>query len=133
MTFYRGSRHGVRLSFGGQNSRSAPPCQQQYCGNLKKHTRHITHRRNSLFFCDAQLTISHAPTGNQNFSRLDLTQIQPATHDNLYISTCPVICLQILAAMQAAPKPLSILTTAIPGAQLLSMPRSAAMPPRPVP
>ena len=37
------------------------------------------------------------------------------------------------AAMQAAPKPLSILTTASPGAQLLSMPRSAENPPAPVP
>jgi hypothetical protein len=33
-------------------------------------------------------------------------------------------------AMQPAPKPLSMLTTATPFAQLLSMPRSAAMPPK---
>jgi len=38
--------------------------------------------------------------------------------------------LLMASAMHAAPKPLSILTTATPGAQLLSIPRRAAMPPK---
>ncbi len=36
----------------------------------------------------------------------------------------------IASAIHAAPKPLSILTTATPGEQLFSIPRSAAMPPK---
>lgn len=39
--------------------------------------------------------------------------------------------LQFMAsAMHAAPKPLSMLTTATPGAQLFNMPSRAAMPPK---
>ncbi len=41
--------------------------------------------------------------------------------------------LLMAAAMQAAPNPLSILTTARPGAQLLSIPSRAEKPPAPVP
>ena len=37
------------------------------------------------------------------------------------------------AAMQAAPKPLSMLTTASPGEQLVSMPSRAEKPPAPAP
>ena len=43
------------------------------------------------------------------------------------------VFLLMAAAMQAAPKPLSILTTASPGEQLLSMPSRALKPPAPVP
>jgi len=38
--------------------------------------------------------------------------------------------LLIASAIHAAPKPLSIFTTATPGAQLFNMPRRAAIPPK---
>jgi len=45
----------------------------------------------------------------------------------------PVQVRLMAAAIQPAPKPLSILTTATPGAQLFNIPSSAAIPPKPVP
>ena len=52
---------------------------------------------------------------------------------NLSKSTTQPTCRLIAAAAQPAPKPLSILTTATPGAQLFNMPSRAAIPPKPVP
>lgn len=49
-----------------------------------------------------------------------------------YVETY-LICLIILAAAQAAPNPLSMLTTVTPEAQQFSMPSSAATPPNAAP
>src|SRR5579863_6458497 len=46
---------------------------------------------------------------------------------------CPSPTRLIMVAAKAAPKPLSILTTVTPLAQLLSIPSSAAMPPNEAP
>lgn len=92
---------------------------------------HETARRNSLFFCDAKKEFPLRQPKYWHFQACPL-QDQAKLLTKKHHSR-PVICLMILAAMHAAPKPLSILTTAIPGAQLLSIPKSAAIPPRPVP
>lgn len=69
-------------------------------------------------------------TQSLNLARFGATNKEKLV-DSLIVSEAQGSKLRFIAsAIHAAPKPLSILTTATPGAQLFNIPRSAAIPPK---